>query len=239
MNILVTGGAEGLGRAITMKLVRDAGCKVYITYPFSPDNAREVESSSQNVKSIKCDYKNADDIESLVRAMPDLDLDVLVNNAMAGYTQEHFHKIKPEVFLESFTANVYPVARITQEAIRLFRKKKFGKIINILTSYLINRPPIGLSEYVANKAYLESMSKSWATENARFNITSNSVSPSFMQTGFTKDVDERIIEEMTANHPLKKLLSPEEVADAVLFFVNATQQINGVNLAVNAASDLV
>ncbi|HOD15759.1 MAG TPA: SDR family oxidoreductase [Spirochaetota bacterium] len=239
MNILVTGGAEGLGKAITVRLLREEGNRVWITYPASPDRAREIGSSSGSVKSVKCDYKSPEDIEALAAAMPGMDLDVLVNNATVGYTQEHFHKMRPGLFIESFSHNVYPVMRITQQAIALFRKKKFGKIINVLTSYLINRPPTGLSEYVANKAYLESMSKSWAVENARFNITSNSISPSFMRTGFTSAVDERIVEEMAASHPLKKLLTPEEVADIVFFFVDAPQHVNGVNLPVNCASDIV
>jgi 3-oxoacyl-[acyl-carrier protein] reductase len=239
MNILVTGGAEGLGKTITMRLLREEGNRVWITYPFSPDRARELETPDGAVTPIKCDFTSAEEIEALVDAMPSMNLDVLINNAMAGYTQEHFHKMRPEVFSESFARNVYPVMRITQQAVSMFRKKKFGKIINILTAYLINRPPTGLSEYVANKAYLESMSKSWAAENARFNITSNSISPSFMRTGFTSTVDERIVDEMAASHPLKKLLTPEEVADIVHFFTTAPQHINGVNLPVNCASDIV
>jgi NADP-dependent 3-hydroxy acid dehydrogenase YdfG len=60
-----------------------------------------------------------------------------------------------------------------------------------------------------------------------------------MRTGFTSAVDERIVEEMEANHPLKKLLTPEEVADIVHFFTIAPQHVNGVNLPVNCASDIV
>ncbi|MFZ0035366.1 MAG: SDR family oxidoreductase, partial [Sedimentisphaerales bacterium] len=127
---------------------------------------------------------------------------------------------------------------ITQEAIKLFRKKKFGKIINILTSFLINKPPTGLSEYVAKKAYLLSLSKSWAVENADFNISSNCISPSFMQTELTSSMDERIVEQLIKVHPLKRLLRPEEVAESVLFFINSPQHVNGVNLVINAAQDI-
>jgi hypothetical protein len=60
-----------------------------------------------------------------------------------------------------------------------------------------------------------------------------------MQTQLTQDTDERIIEDMQKNHPLKSLLQTNEVADAVGFLVNATQHINGMNLIINAASDIV
>ena len=104
---------------------------------------------------------------------------------------------------------------------------------------MYNTPPIGLSEYVANKAYLLSMSKSWAHENSKYNVTSNSISPSFMMTPLNKFEDERLVENMTKAHPLKTLLKEEEVAEAVSFLINASQQINGINLPINAAENVV
>jgi NAD(P)-dependent dehydrogenase (short-subunit alcohol dehydrogenase family) len=137
-------------------------------------------------------------------------------------------------FVNSFAANVVPVIRITQGAIRHFRTKKAGKIINILTSYLVGTPPAGSAEYTANKAYLEALSRSWAAENARFNITSNNIYPSFMRTGLTADVDQRLIDIMERKHPLKRLLQPEEVAEAVHFLAGASQHINGVGIVMDA-----
>jgi NAD(P)-dependent dehydrogenase (short-subunit alcohol dehydrogenase family) len=135
--------------------------------------------------------------------------------------------------------NVLPLIRITQELISQFRKKRFGKIITVLTSSIANKPPAGYSEYVAAKSYIASLSKSWANENASFNITSNCISPSFMQTAFTDDTDVRVVEEMINSHPLKRILTTDEVADSVLFLVNSTQQINGINLLMNAANDII
>ena len=132
-----------------------------------------------------------------------------------------------------------PTLRITQQAIKEFRKKKNGRIITVLTSYLTNRPPIGLSEYVANKAYLLSLSRSWAVESVRFNITSNCVSPSMMKTSLTNHLDERQIEDITNSNPLKRLVTPEEVADAVFYLASASPQINGVNLLINGGVDVI
>ncbi len=144
-----------------------------------------------------------------------------------------------DVFNDGFRENVLPVIQITQQAIKQFRKKKFGKIITILSSAIINKPPVGWSEYAANKAYLLSMSKSWATENAAFNITSNCISPSLMLTNLTSDMDERLVETYEQNHPLKKALSTSEVAETVAYLVGATQQINGTNLIINSGTDVV
>jgi NAD(P)-dependent dehydrogenase (short-subunit alcohol dehydrogenase family) len=239
MNILITGGASGLGLSITKLLAKDQTNTVYFTFCNSFENAKRIEADFSNSVAVKCDFKNHEDIKSLTAKMPQFELNVLINNAYFGnVTATHFHKIPLVEFLTDFSENILPTIEITQEAINHFRKQKQGKIITILTSSLMNVPPIGSSIYVANKAYLEKMTKIWANENVKFNITSNSVSPSFMPTGLTKDFDERVIEQMTLNHPLKKLITVEEVAETVLFLVNASNQINGVDLVLNAGVNI-
>ena len=162
MNVLVTGGGSGLGGVITRKLASIPGNKVFFTFHQSADKAAAMEKELGQVKGIHCDFSKPEDVEKLCSMISDCDLDVLINNAIAGMTKTHFHKTTADTFLNSFTVNVFPTLQITQKAIFSFRKKKFGKIITILSSYLANLPPTGLSEYVANKAYLQSMSKSWA-----------------------------------------------------------------------------
>ena len=239
MRILITGGASGLGEAITKKLALDESITVYFTYNKSAEAAKRLEGEFNNTRGIKCDFKIQQELDDLVNKMLDWDLDVLINNALTSINQNYFHKTEAGVFMESFQNNIIPIIKITQRAITIFRKNKFGKIINILTSNLINKPPISLSEYVANKAYLASLSKSWAVENASFNITSNCISPSFMQTKLTADTDQRVIEDMVNRHPLKRLLTVDEVADAVRLLVSYSQHLNGVNLIINAASDVI
>lgn len=238
MNILITGGASGLGSAITKILAANSANNVYFTYYRSSEAAEKIEADFSNSKAISCNFLNKEDMHSLVNAMDTMDMDVLINNALCGLTQVHFHKQAPETFINSFINNVQPVLHVTQKAISIFRRKKFGKIITILTSYLL-KPPIGMSEYVANKAYLASMSKSWAIENAKFNISSNCISPSIMRTPLNKDTDERIFEELESKHPLKRLLTTEEVASEVLALLNSSQHLNGTNRIINAAEDVI
>jgi len=239
MIILVTGGASGLGEAITRTIARDVNCTVYFTYNRSEENARMIESDCTNAFSIKCDFKNENDLEHLVNRIHDLKLDVLINNAYTGEAiKTYFHKIPQQDFLSDFSNNIIPTIFITQAAINSFRKRKFGKIITVLTSFLINTPPLGSAIYVANKAYLEQLTKVWATENIKYNITSNAISPAFMLTNFTSDTDERVIEQMLNDHPLKKLLTPLEVAESIAFLTHSTQQINGINIILNSGTNI-
>jgi NAD(P)-dependent dehydrogenase (short-subunit alcohol dehydrogenase family) len=239
MNILVTGGSSGLGASITKKLASNADNFVYFTYPFDIQDKDTIEKEFHNTKGIKCNFRDEKEIDALIAKFDEFNLDILVNNAWATkIIKKHYQKIDYQDFIDGFMFNVVPLIKITQELISRFRKKRFGKIVTILTSSIVNKPPAGYSEYVAAKSYIASLSKSWANENAAFNITSNCISPSFMQTAFTDDTDERVVEEMVNSHPLKRVLTTEEVADSVFFLINSTQQINGINLLMNAASDI-
>jgi NAD(P)-dependent dehydrogenase (short-subunit alcohol dehydrogenase family) len=235
MNILITGGASGLGEAITRKLAQDRDNMIYFTFSKSGENAKRIQSTLPNTMPIKCDFGNAIELKSLTDSIKKLDVDVLINNAYSGeFLKSYFHKVPADEFLNDFKENIIPVIEITQAAILGFRSKKRGKIITILTSALLNTPPIGSSVYIANKAYLEKLTKVWAGENARFNISSNSVSPSFMQTHLTAGIDERLVEQIKEKHPLKNLLTVDEVAETVSFLVNASNQINGIDIVMNA-----
>lgn len=240
MNMLITGGASGLGEAITFKLASNADDKVFFTFQGSLNKAIDIENKFSNTKRIHCDFQDHTEIDSLLAFIDNADIDVLINNAFTSkINPKHFHKIDISVFSVNFNANIIPVIQITQKVIFHFRKKKFGKIINILSSAILDNPPKGWSEYVAEKAYLASLSKSWAMENSAFNITSNSISPSFMQTGLTCNNDERIIKDLKESHPFKQLLTTNEVSDTVLFLSKCSQQINGINLIMNAGTNVI
>ena len=239
MNILVTGGASGLGESITKNLLINKNNLVYFTYFGSKENAENISSNFSNSRAIKCDFNDIDSVKSLCDIISTLNLEVLINNAYTGsFITKHFNKISIDVFSSDFIKNIIPTILITQSTISYFKKNKRGKIITILTSALVNHPPAGASSYVANKAYLQSLTKSWAVENKKFNITSNSISPALMQTKLTSDIDGRIIDQIKNNHPLKKILRTTEVAEAVEFLVNSSQQINGLDLVINYAENL-
>jgi NAD(P)-dependent dehydrogenase (short-subunit alcohol dehydrogenase family) len=240
MKILVTGGASGLGEAITRKLAAIEGAEVIFTYAASEQKAKMLSAIYKNTKAVKCDYTNAEEVERLMDLIETENIDILVNNAhTTPITKNHFHKLEADIFSKGFLYNLLPTICITQAAIQVFRKKKYGRIVTVLSASLLNKPPMGYSEYTAAKAYLHSLSKSWAAENAAFNITSNCVSPGFMQTELTADTDERVIEEMQNKHPLKKLLSTDEVSEVIAFLCTSTQQLNGVNIPVNAADNII
>ncbi len=228
-----------MGKAILETLVTDSHNQVYFTYFNSSKSAKEIEKEYPNSRAIQWDLTNEPSLQKLLDQLPSMNLDVLVNNAISGMEVSHFHKTDVQVFERDILNNILPQVRLMQECVKLFRKKKSGKIITILTDFLIGTPPIGCSSYTASKAYLLSMVKAIAVENSKFNITSNAISPSLMKTELSKVLDERVLESMEANHPLKHLLPLQDVAELVSFLVNSTSHLNGVNIPVNAAVNVI
>jgi NAD(P)-dependent dehydrogenase (short-subunit alcohol dehydrogenase family) len=236
MNFLITGGASGLGYAITKALAEQyPDSKIYFTFFSSIKGKEQLEDDFKNAEGIKCDFFNEENIAAITSLIETKDINVLINNALTGLVKQYAHKLTEDEIIGTFRSDVLAVLKITNSFISCARKKKFGKIITILSAAIANMPPAGWSVYVANKNYLLAMHKSWATENKGFNITSNCVSPDFMATPLNAQEDERVIENMVAKHPLKKLLTTDEVAQSVLFLCGASQQLNGQNIFLNAA----
>ena len=94
MNILITGGASGLGKAITIKFAESRENTVYCTYSNSLDKAKELQKEYSNIVIIKCDFKNTNSVDNLTEEMSNWDLDVLINNAYGGgFLTNHFQTV--------------------------------------------------------------------------------------------------------------------------------------------------
>ena len=236
MKILITGGANGLGLEITKLLAKNNENVVYFTFTNSEASAIELQKMYNNTFGIKCDFTNSDDVAQLIQKISDFKINVLINNAYVGQAiNKHIQKTAGQDFLNSFGVNIAPVIDITNAAIVNFRKNGGGKIVSILTSFLDTTPPIGTSVYLTNKAIILQLSKCWNSENVKYNISANCISPSFMLTDFTKNTDDRIIEELINNHPLKKLLEPIEVAKVVESIITSTPHLSNQNIVINAS----
>ena len=233
--VVLTGGSAGIGKEINLFLLRN-GYEVLFTFRKSSQSANEIISEFPLAKSYQIDFSNPDEIDNFLKEIQDFQPNILINNFYSGtFIDTYFHKTDPDKFLADFQTNIIPTIQTTQECIKIFRKEKFGRIINILSSSLKN-PAMGTSVYNANKAYLLQMSKSWASENVKFGITSNSVSPAFTMTDFHKDMDGRQVENILASYPLKNNLEGKDIAEFVELCLNGGSHFNGNHLFLDASN---
>ena len=233
--VLVTGGSSGIGREITLFLLND-GYEVLFTYFQGVESAEEITKAYKNARKYKIDFTAEDEMPPFLDEIRLFEPNILVNNYYRGtFIDTYFHKTNPENFSTEFNNNILPTLKITQECISLFRKKKYGKIVNILSSSL-KHAPLGTSVYNANKAYLLQMNKHWATENVKFGITSNAVSPAFTHTDFHKGMDERQVDAIIAAYPLNNNLEGKDIAQFIGLCINGGPHFNGNHVFLDASN---
>ena len=192
MKILITGGSSGLGKSVLETI--SSSHEVHFTYNRSLKSAYEITSKFKNSNSYKCDFTNETELKNFLNKIKDIDFDELINNYYSGsFLGKHFSKTDSSEFLEVYKNNIVPVIEITQTLLKKFKKKKKGLIISI-SSESISNPPIGTGLYSTVKSIIEQLSKTWNSEYNQYGISSKIISPSFMRTNLTSDIDERIIE---------------------------------------------
>ncbi len=192
MKVLITGGSSGLGKSI-LEII-SLSHEVYFTYNNSIKSANEITDKFKNSFSDKCDFTNEIELKDFLNKVKNIDFDVLINNYYSGnFLGKHFSNTDSSDFLDVYKNNIIPVIDITQVLLKTFKKKKKGLIISI-SSESISNPPIGSGLYSTVKSVIEQLSKIWNSENKKFGIISKIISPSFMRTNLTSEIDERIIE---------------------------------------------
>jgi NAD(P)-dependent dehydrogenase (short-subunit alcohol dehydrogenase family) len=138
MNILVTGGTSGLGKATVELLVKDLH-QIYFSYlPTEAYKAvaEEMEATYSSVNAVPVNFCEEESVDAFCEQVKTWDIDVLVNCTYVGKPQTtYFHKIAPGEFLRAFEMNIIPTVKITQATLGIMKKKKFGKIIR----YAVNK----------------------------------------------------------------------------------------------------
>lgn len=234
---IVTGGSRGIGRCIAETLARK-GFQVYLTYVSKPDLAAEVvkgiEGAGGKARAFRLDVADTAAVSAFFKdeIKDKVDLALLVNNA--GITQDGFIiRMKDEEFDNVIHTNLKGAFVCLREAAKLMTKRRAGKIINI-TSVVGLTGNACQSNYSSAKAGIIGLTKSAAKELAPRGITVNAVAPGFIETDMTTALPEEVRKEYLAGIPLKRLGTPEDVANAVAFLGSReADYITGQVLSVN------
>ncbi|MGF6770079.1 3-oxoacyl-[acyl-carrier protein] reductase [Paraburkholderia sp. GAS199] len=240
--VLVTGGARGLGTAITRALLRE-GASVVVNYLKSEASANALKAEfGERVLPVKADVTDRDAVERLfetAQARTGQPIVSVVNNALAdfqfdGDARPKIDSIEWTRFQQQLDGSLKGALNTTQAALAGMRSRGFGRIVNVGTN-LFQNPVVPYHDYTAAKAALLSFTRTAAHDLGPDGITVNMVSGGLLRTTDASAATPDFVFDLIANStPVRRVTTPEEFADAVLFFLSPwSRAVTGQNLIVD------
>ncbi len=212
---LVTGSTRGIGKAIAKQLVASGARVAVVGRDLA--KAEAVAEELGEARGFACDISVPADVTMLVQTVEDAfgSLDILVNNA--GITKDNLMlRMKDEDWDAVLDTNLRSAFIAIRAAQRGMMKRRWGRIINIasVVGIIGNK---GQANYAASKAGLIGLSKSVAKELSSRNILCNVVAPGFIKTDMTDAMTPEAVAALSAQIPLERFGSPEDIAGVVAF----------------------
>jgi 3-oxoacyl-[acyl-carrier protein] reductase len=233
---IVTGAAQGIGKAVAMLLARNGADIVVsdINLEKAEETAREIESIGVKAMALKVNVASLDVVEQMTRAILDKfgKIDILVNNA--GITRDKLIlRMTEEDWDAVLDVNLKGTFHCTKTVVRHMAKQRSGKIVSI-ASVVGEMGNAGQVNYAASKAGVIGLTKTIAREFAQRGINVNAIAPGYIETPMTEGLPEKVKEELKRLIPMERLGKPEDIAEAVLFLVSEeSNYITGHVLKVN------
>ena len=248
--VLVTGGSRGIGKAIALMLA-DQGADLIIC----GRNQDTLNSAVEDIKlkggqawGFQADVSKSNEIEMLFQKVSTLGrgVSILVNNAVTS-TSARFDELTDEEFVYHIEVKLMAYIRVARIALEQMKKAGNGRIVNIggMTARIV--APLRMTNGVTN-AGVANFTKQFANYAAQFSVNVNCVHPGYTATDrimqiFKREAQESgtdlnaVLKKRTADIPLGKLIEPEDIASAVLFFCSPlSKMITGQCIAVDGGS---
>ena len=220
---IVTGGARGIGRCISLVLARE-GASVVVNYAQSRELAEavvaEIVAEGGTASAFGADVRDLVQYEAMVGHATEAygRLDAVINNAIAGKQEGPFAEASDEDFATAFDYGCRAIANSVRAAVPVFRGQGGGRIVNIVTE-IWNLAPGGWTVYLAGKGAMVGVSRSLAEELGPLGATVNMVAPGWMATETVDTAGEESVA-FSQTLPLRRHGSGEEIGNACAFLVS-------------------
>jgi len=233
--VIITGATGGIGEAVFDSFY-NCGAKICATSTSKEklDNLFEKYQDKSRLFSLVINMKNKDEVEDLCKSANEKmnGLDVVICNA--GITKDGLAmRMKTEDFQEIIEVNLTANFILNREAGKIMMKNRSGRVINI-ASIVGFSGNIGQANYVASKAGLVGMTKTFALEFASRGVTFNCIAPGFIQSAMTDKLSDSVKEIIKGKIPVGMQGKPGDIAYASLVLAsNSASYITGTTLHVN------
>lgn len=240
--VLVTGASRGLGAEIARAFLQQ-GASVIINYLNSERAARTLADAWPEqaiaIQADVCDHQAVQTLVGQAQAHFGRPISTIVNNALPAFSfngdaRPHADSLSWSHLHQQFEGIMRGALNTTQAALPGMRSMGFGRIINIGTN-LVQNPVVPYHDYTAAKAALLSFTRTLSQDLGPDGITVNMLSGGLLRTtDASAATPEAVFDYIAANTPLRRVTSPEEFAQAVLFFASPwSRAVTGQNLMVD------
>jgi 3-oxoacyl-[acyl-carrier protein] reductase len=233
---IITGAAQGIGKATTLKFLEE-GARVAV-WDIDAEKGRQLVDSlaadGHDIRFYQVNTTAFEEVEAAAKAVAtDFGkIDILINNA--GITRDStMKKITMEQWHQVIDVNLNGVFYCTKAVFPYMAEAGYGRIVNA-SSVVGLQGNFGQSNYVATKAGVIGLTKVWAREFGRKNITVNAVAPGFIATEMMQTIPEKVLDMFRGKTPLGRLGEPAEVANLYAFLSSDEASfITGTTLSVD------
>jgi len=235
---LVTGAANGIGKAIVKRLITDGFFVVAVDIDDQAGALLQQECDSKSLSFIHADISQEQEVKHLFEIVRTQfsGLHVLVNNA--GIIRDNMiWNMSADDFDSVLNVNLRGTWLMCRGAAKVMRQQKSGRIINITSrAWLGNR---GQSNYSASKAGIVGLTRVLALELGRDNILVNAIAPGLIDTKLTRGLDEAVLKRLIDVQPTREMGAPEDIAHFVSFLADQrTHFITGQTIYVDGGKSI-
>ncbi|PJA98636.1 MAG: beta-ketoacyl-ACP reductase [Ignavibacteriales bacterium CG_4_9_14_3_um_filter_30_11] len=212
--VIVTGGTQGIGKAISNKLLEE---NYFVVIADITDTD---EKLVKNTLFVKCDISKEEEIQNLYSMIISKrkKIDAVVNNA--GIIRDNvIWKMPKEDMDKVIDINLKGTWMMCKEAAKIMKEQKYGRIVNISSrAWLGNNA--GQSNYTASKAGIVGLTRVLALELGKYNVNVNAIAPGLIDTPLTQNLSENVLKDLINAQPTKKMGKPIDIANAVSFLLS-------------------
>lgn len=233
--LLVTGASSDVGSEL-IRRVSGNYSKIWTHYRSSTDIIDRLQSDlGDNITPIQADFSDIESTNNLIQTIID-----------SGYTPNHivhlsaqkahslqFHKHSWDSYQREIDTSLRSIVMILQAFIPKMAKDNYGKIVFMLSAYLLGVPPKFQSPYITVKYALLGLMRNIAAEYAAKGVTSNAVSPDMMETKFLSGLPDLIKEQSAKDNPLGRNIYVNEVVPTIEYLLSpGSDVVTGQNIGV-------
>ncbi|HVU84032.1 MAG TPA: 3-oxoacyl-ACP reductase FabG [Puia sp.] len=235
---LITGGANGIGLATAKRFAKE-GARLILWDVSDKGNEVAEQFNEQGHEAIFKKISVTDEIE-VQEAVAEAHghfgrIDILINNA--GITRDRtLLKMSKQEWEEVIAVNLTGVFNCTQAVAPVMKEQNYGRIVSASSNVAI-RGNFGQTNYVAAKSAIIGMTKVWAMELGRYNITVNCIAPGFIHTAMTGLMPEEVRKQSIPHIPLGHWGVPDDIANGYLYLASDEASfVSGICLTIDGGA---